>query len=153
MIRSGTARIFVFSFLAFALGCSDDHKPDKNLPSLPQVSGVKLQEFVSTSELPVLVEFGVDFRCERCRQMQESVCELEERFRERAKIVRVDFNANGALVSQFGGTICPTYVFFQNGKPIRTESFPVSADILESYLDSMVASASPGAIENPTSAP
>jgi len=43
----------------------------------------------------------------------------------------VDFNANASLVAQLGGTICPTYVLFQNGEPVLTRSYPISMDLLE----------------------
>ena len=70
--------------------------------------------------------------------MKPSVVELGEEYKGRAEVIRVDFNANAAMVSQLGGTICPTYVFFQDGEPVRTESFPVSTDILESHLHAMI---------------
>lgn len=70
--------------------------------------------------------------------MKQSVVELGEKFEGRAEVVRVDFNANAAMVAQLGGTICPTYVFFKDGQPVETVSFPVSADILESHLTAML---------------
>lgn len=129
------------AYLAIALtlvGCSQGSTESVDEPrSLPTVRGSELRDYIAASELPVLVEFGVDFQCERCRQMKQSVVELGDRFEGRASVVRVDFNGNAGLVSQLGGTICPTYVFFQDGKAIRTESFPVSTDILESQLETL----------------
>lgn len=121
--------------LAF-VGCSSrSSEPIAESRSLPIVRGSELRDYVAASELPVLVEFGVDYQCERCRQMKQSIVELGDKFEGRASIVRVDFNQNAGLVSQFGGTVCPTYVFFQGGKVVKTESFPVSTDILESQLE------------------
>ncbi len=70
--------------------------------------------------------------------MEVSVLDLGDRFKGRAGVIRVDFNANAKMVSQLGGGVCPTYVLFQDGKPIHTESFPVSADILESRLSEII---------------
>ena len=134
-------RCFAFAAciaLTFMIGCARQGAQQADeIVSLPVVSGSQLQTFVSESELPVLVEFGVDYRCDRCREMKRSVVELGEKFEGRAEVVRVDFNANAAMVSQLGGTICPTYVFFEDGQPVKTVSFPVSADILETHLTPM----------------
>lgn len=128
--------IYIFA-IAFA-GCSP---PDPLEPlesrSLPVVSGSELESYVTKSEVPVLVEFGVDFQCERCRQMKTSILDLADKYKGQADVIRVDFNANAALAAQLGGNICPTYVLFQDGKPIHTENFPVSADILESRLNTI----------------
>jgi hypothetical protein len=99
--------------------------------SLSVVSGSQLRRFVHESELPVLVEFGVDFNCPRCQQVKSDVVALSERLDQRVEVVRVDFNANASLVARLGGTICPTYVLFQNGEPVLTRSFPISMDLLE----------------------
>ena len=131
-----TNRFPAYLVLVLALaGCSSSHDPIDESPSLTIVRGSGLSDYVAASELPVLVEFGVDYQCERCRQMKQSVVRLADKFEGRALVVRVDFNRNAELVSQLGGTICPTYVFFQDGKPVKTESFPVSTDILESQLE------------------
>ena len=123
------------------VGCfGSNREPLAEAPSLPVIQGSELQDFVAESELPVLVEFGVDFPCERCRQMKQPVVDLGDEIEGRAKVVRVDFNMNPALVSQYGGTICPTYVFFDGGEAVRTESFPISADLLASHLESMTES-------------
>ncbi len=136
-----TPTILMIAIATFA-GCSSDEgaKQDQLLPSLQVVRGAELQDFVSSCDTPVLVEFGVDYQCERCRQMKGGVEELADKFSGKAEVVRVDFNSNAPLVAQFGGTICPTYVFFQDGQPVRTESFPVSADILESQLTDLTQS-------------
>ena len=131
----------LFLFAPFLVGCSSQHESAAETHSLPIINGSELQSFVAMSEKPVLVEFGVDYRCERCRQMKQPVIELAKKFDGRATVVRVDFNSNAGLVSRYGGTVCPTYVFFVGGKPVRTESFPISADILSSLLEPMTQSA------------
>ncbi|TWU35626.1 hypothetical protein Q31b_50610 [Novipirellula aureliae] len=35
---------------------------------------------------------------------------------------------------KLGGTICPTYVLFDQGQPVMTCSFPVSIDLLEGEM-------------------
>lgn len=138
-MRTETKTVLLLLMVVSAIvGCSRSNTEiTSELPPLPVVRGSELQDFVSRSDKPVLVEFGVDYQCDRCRQMKDGIAELAEKFEGRAAVVRVDFNSNATLVSQFGGTICPTYVFFRDGQAVKTESFPVSADILESELAKM----------------
>ena len=102
--------------------------------SLEVVRGSALKSLLESSKHPVLVEFGVDYNCPRCQEVKSDVIDLKERLRDQVQVVRVDYNTNMAMVSQLGGTICPTYVLFQNGQPVLTRSFPVSMDLLEGAI-------------------
>ena len=132
-------RFFIgFSCLFMISGCNNnDTGQDIEQASLPVVRGSELSAFVENSDLPVLVEFGVDYQCERCARMRSDIVDLGQRFEGRVNVVRVDYNANVQMVAELGGTICPTYVFFKDGKPVQTESFPTSADMLQSRLEQL----------------
>ena len=41
----------------------------------------------------------------------------------RVQAVRTDFNTNAGLAANLGGTICPTYVLFCDGKPCQDKKF------------------------------
>ena len=129
-------------FACVTIGCSpsDDTASDASLdqPSLSVVAGSQLPDLVRESELPVLVEFGVDYNCPRCQQVKSDVVALSERLEQRVDVVRVDFNSNAAMVSELGGTICPTYVLFQDGQPVLTKSFPFSIDLIEASILSLI---------------
>jgi hypothetical protein len=101
---------------------------------LPVISGSQLNEYLIDNSLPVLVEFGVDFNCSRCSQTKNAVLDLRESLRGDVDVVRVDFNSNAQTVAELGGTICPTYVLFEVGKPVLTRSFPVSIGLLEGEI-------------------
>ena len=132
-------RFFIGCSCLFMIsGCNNnDTGQDTEQASLPVVRGSELSTFVENSDLPVLVEFGVDYRCERCARMRSDIVGLGQRFEGRVNVVRVDYNANVQMVAELGGTICPTYVFFKDGKPVQTESFPTSADMLQSWLEQL----------------
>ncbi|MEE2938406.1 MAG: thioredoxin domain-containing protein [Planctomycetota bacterium] len=102
--------------------------------SLPVVRGSQLDKYLQGSESLVLVEFGVDFNCPRCAQTKSDAVRLREALEGNVDVIRVDFNANAHMVAQLGGTVCPTYVLFDQGTPIITRSFPVSMDLLESEI-------------------
>lgn len=142
-MRSSSLVAVVVVFLAISqAGCSPSTPTltDSNHDnaSLPVISGSGLEAYVGQNEKPVLVEFGVDFNCPRCQQVKSDIVKLGERLAGRVDVVRVDFNANAAVVSRLGGTICPTYVLFQDGNPVLTRSFPVSADLLEGEVTRIV---------------
>ena len=136
--------------LAFS-GCGQPEKTSKNSDTgsaqheqaseskLTVISGKDLQGLVGKSSEPVLVEFGVNFNCVRCDTMRPQMERLADDFEGRAKVVRVDYTANRRLVAQYGGTICPSYVLFHQGKPLVTRSYPTSADLLAADLDAVAA--------------
>ena len=98
---------------------------------LPVVRGSELDQYLRASELPVLVEFGVDLNCSRCAQTKNDVERLRESLHGNVDVVRVDFSSNAQMVARLGGTICPTYVLFDGTKNVLTRSFPVSIGLLE----------------------
>ena len=107
-------------------------------PALPVVSGAELDSLIRHSKLPVLVEFGVDFGCMRCDQMKSEMIFLARQYEGQATVVRVDFNANRQTAVRYGATICPSYVVFDRSHAVRTRSFPTSADLLATDLESVV---------------
>ena len=121
--------------LATIVGCGVSHEGPTTTDGigfgLPVISGSQLNEYVQASESPVLVEFGVDFNCPRCAQTKSDIVRLRETLEADVDVVRVDFTANAQTVAQLGGTVCPTYVLFDQGTPVMTRSFPVSIDLLE----------------------
>ena len=79
--------------IATLIGCSQsDSVETEELRSLPVVRGSQLESYVAQSDVPVLVEFGVDFQCDRCRQMKTPILDLADRFEDRAELIRVDFS-------------------------------------------------------------
>ena len=121
-----------------ALGCSPSVDATSisgfDQASFLIIDGSELQRFVRESDIPVLVEFGVDYNCPRCQQVKSDVQAMSERLDQSVKMVRIDYNSNSNLAAQRGGTICPTYVLFVNDEPVLTRSFPISIDLLESEV-------------------
>ena len=106
--------------------------------TLPTLSGDQLFDYLSRSDSPVLVEFGVDYNCPRCADNQSKVINLQKSLDGTVKVIRIDYNLNLALVNELGGTICPTYVLFNDRQPILTRSYPFSVDLIESEIYSML---------------
>ena len=106
----------------------DTYRPE--FPPILVASSEQMQELIETSERPVVVEFGVDIGCARCDEMRSQVAELAQELKGAASVVRVDYNANRQLAAQYGATICPSYVIFQQGQIVSTRTYPTSADMI-----------------------
>jgi len=124
-------------------GCGRNEVPpriaDRSFtPPLPVVSSDHLQSLVRRGERPILVEFGVNFGCSRCDRMRAEMTRMAHAFEGRADVVRMDFTAHQLLAAQFGATICPSYVLFDQGSVVTSRSFPVSADLLAADLASVL---------------
>ncbi len=116
----------------------EHRKGSANPVAVPVISGAELETLIRQSSQPVLVEFGVDFACHRCDQMKPQIIQLAQQFEGQAKIVRVDFNANHQTAMRYGATICPTYVVFDQSRPVSSRGFPTSADLLSLDLESVL---------------
>ena len=116
----------------------EHRKGSANPVVVPVISGAELETLIRQSSEPVLVEFGVDFACHRCDQMKPQIIQLAQQFEGQAKIVRVDFNANHQTAVRYGATICPSYVVFDQSRPVSSRGFPTSADLLSLDLESVL---------------
>ncbi len=130
--------LFLVCLAVPVVGCGTKKEESANANAggngLPVITGSQLNEYLFDNSLPVLVEFGVDFNCSRCAQTKNAVLDLRESLRGDVDVIRVDFNSNAKTVAELGGTICPTYVLFDRGKPVLTRSFPVSIGMLEGEI-------------------
>jgi len=96
---------------------------------------------VLQASVPVLVDFYADW-CGPCRMLAPTLEGLSAEFAGRAKIVKVDVDAEPELASQFQVESIPTLVFIAGGKLVGKTSGLVPADGLRQVLNQL-ASASP----------
>ena len=142
LVRSTPIAVVALLVASFVGGCGLDVSPSVSHnavnnpePVLPVVSGSDLGTMIQRSERPLLVEFGVNFGCQRCEQMRSEMTGLVREIQGIADVVRVDFNANRQLAAQFGVFICPSYVLFDQRQVVARHSFPTSADLLAADLE------------------
>ena len=102
------------------------------------VSELELAQLVSTTKKPILVEFGVDFNCARCEQMTPVVNELGKQFDGQARVVRANFNPTSAVQAKLGLRLCPSYLFYRNGKLVDRCDGPTLLPVLKSKLSRLV---------------
>jgi len=99
---------------------------------------------VLQATVPVLVDFYADW-CGPCRMLAPTLERLAAEFAGRAKIVKVDVDAEPELASQFQVESIPTLVFIAGGKPVSKTAGLVPEESLRQALNQLA-----GAISNPT---
>ncbi|MCP4192189.1 MAG: thioredoxin family protein [Planctomycetaceae bacterium] len=118
------------------------------------ISEFELTQLVRTSAEPILVEFGVDFNCARCEQMTPVVNELGQQFEGQARIVRASFNTSSAVQAQLGLRLCPSYLFYHNGKLVDRCDGPTMLPMLKSKLSRLISQdRNPGVTSAPRTYP
>lgn len=87
-------------------------------PNVLQVSEASFKTDVLDSSQPVLVDFWAEW-CAPCRALAPTIDELANEFQGKAKIAKVDIEANPSIASQFGIRSIPTVLVFKNGQLVE----------------------------------
>jgi thioredoxin 1 len=70
---------------------------------------------VLKSEQPVLVDFWAEW-CQPCRMLAPTIDEVASAYEGKAKVGKVDTDANQEISVKYGITSIPTVLLFQNGE-------------------------------------
>jgi len=86
------------------------------------VDGVDAATFESevlASPVPVVVDFWAPW-CKPCEAIEPHLTALAQEWGERARLVRVDVDAEPAIASSYGVLSLPTVILFSSGEPKAT---------------------------------
>jgi thioredoxin len=85
--------------------------------ALPVVTERTFEQEVLMSELPVLLEFTAEW-CGPCKTVAPELQALARELEGKAKIVTLDIDKSPNIPRQMGVQSVPTFVVFQNGRPV-----------------------------------
>ena len=83
------------------------------------VTGDTFETEVIKSEMPVLVDFWATW-CPPCRLIAPTVDAVAQDFAGKAKVLKVDTDAEQELSEKYNITSIPTLLFFKDGKVAET---------------------------------
>lgn len=104
----------------------------------PQITDANFKEIITTTKLPVLLDFYADW-CGPCKMLGPIINELAEEYEGRALVAKIDTEANPKLSAYFKIKSLPTLVFINDGE--LTERYhgivpkPNLAAMLDKYLE------------------
>ena len=99
-----------------------------------QVTDATFAAEVLQSDKPVLVDFWAEW-CGPCRMIAPVVEEMAGEYEGKAKIVKLDVDANPQVSMQFGIRSIPTLLIFKNGKIVDQIVGAVPKPMLKKQLD------------------
>ena len=102
----------------FSVGCN---RPATEAPSSKNVSvltSARFQSEVLEAKEPVLVDFWAVW-CGPCKAIAPIVSELADEFEGRAKVGKVDVDAETALAKRYNISAIPTLLIFKDGKVVE----------------------------------
>jgi thioredoxin 1 len=94
-------------------------------------------EFIRTSDLPVLADFWAAW-CGPCKMMAPVLKELAQEWKGRLVVVKVNTEEKQHLAIQYGISAIPTMILFKNGAEIHRISGAMPLAALKNELSALL---------------
>ncbi|HMS55195.1 MAG TPA: thioredoxin [Fimbriimonadaceae bacterium] len=101
------------------------------------LSQADFQKEVIESDVPVLVDFWAEW-CGPCKAIGPSVENVASKFAGKAKVFKVDVDANGEIAQQFGIMSIPALLVFKNGQVVDRIVGGVPQPMIEDMLNKAI---------------
>jgi thioredoxin 1 len=102
------------------------------------VSSTEFDQQVLQSEVPVLVDFWAEW-CGPCKAIGPSIEELASEYSGRAKVFKVDVDANGDIAERYGIMSIPALLVFKGGKVVDQMIGAAPKSNIQALLDRAIA--------------
>ena len=102
-----------------------------------EINNQNFQEEVLKSAAPVLVDFFAEW-CGPCHVIAPVIEELSLEFSGKAKVFKLNVDANQTTASQYGVMSIPTLIFFKGGQEVDRIMGLTSKETLKEKLNSLI---------------
>ncbi len=105
-------------WLCSLTSCTEQISPPRvtrQVERIPFTPLSTLKSELSSSHVPMLVEFAQDYNCARCDQMTSTMDQIRSGFSNQVAIHRVNYLA---AADSFQLRVCPTYLFVLDGEVV-----------------------------------
>jgi len=86
--------------------------------TIVELTDANFEEEVLQSDKPVLVDFWAEW-CMPCRMLAPTIDELADEYQEKAKVGKLDTDANRDVTMKYGINAIPTVILFKDGEPVK----------------------------------
>jgi thioredoxin 1 len=107
-------------------------------PNVTVTSGTDAEGLIQNSKVPVVVQFEAEW-CGPCRTMNPVLDQVAASMGGRAKIIRINVDADSKLASKYEIMSIPTYIVFKGGTAGPRQVGALSKDKLGQWINSSVA--------------
>ena len=129
--------------LLLVAGCNPASGPVHN-KNVQVFTRDNFQQEVLSSSQPVLVDFWASW-CGPCKMIAPTVAELATEYQGRAKVGKVDVDAETTLASEYNVRAIPTLMIFKDGRKVEEMVGARSKADLKAVLDRFVGATAPAA--------
>jgi len=93
----------------------------------------KFNDIINSSK-PVLIDFSAEW-CGPCKMMAPILKQVAGRVGEKARIIKIDVDKNGAVAQKYNVVSVPTIMVFKNGEQLFRQSGVMQADQIVILLE------------------
>lgn len=101
------------------------------------VTDAEFQEVVLNSDVPVVLDLWAEW-CGPCRMIGPIIDEMSTEFEGKAKMVKMDIDANPETPVKFGVRNIPTVLFFKGGEVVDKQVGAVPKSVFVEKLEKLL---------------
>ncbi len=101
-----------------------------------EITEANFDSEVLASDVPVLIDFWAPW-CGPCKMIAPIIDQIATEMGDKAKVAKIDVDANSALAARYNVRSIPTLLFFKNGEVVDTIVGASSKDAILARLNAL----------------